>query len=61
MRDRIGQVRRSHLVLTYGPGAIMDFRGPGTGAPLSGLLAGLEEWDAAAGGGRNGLLHDRRQ
>lgn len=55
-RNGIGGLRRSHVVSTYGPGAIIDFRAPKTGAPLSGVLAGLEEWDRASNG-REGLLH----
>lgn len=55
MSDRIGTLRRSHVVMTYGPGAIIDFRAPGTGAALSGVLAGLEEWDACASS--KGLTH----
>jgi hypothetical protein len=41
---------------TFGPGAIVDFRAP-SGAPLSGVVAGLEEWDAVAPPGQEGLLH----
>lgn len=55
MADRIGELRRSHVVMTYGPGAIIDFRAPGSGAALSGVLAGLEEWDATTSS--PGLLH----
>lgn len=53
----IGKVRRSHVASTFGAGAVVDLRAPGSGAPLSGLVAGLEEWDAAARQG--GLLHDQ--
>lgn len=56
MRNAIGGLRRSHVVTTYGPGAIIDFRAPKTGAPLSGVLSGLEEWDDASKG-RPGLMH----
>ena len=56
MAERVGKIRRSHVVTTYGPGAIIDFRAPKTGAPLSGVLAGLEEWDRAALN-RKGLMH----
>jgi hypothetical protein len=52
----IGQVRRSHVASSFGAGAVVDFRAP-SGAPLSGLVAGLEEWDAAAPEGRKGLMH----
>jgi hypothetical protein len=56
MNNGLGGLRRSHVVTTYGPGAIIDFRAPKTGAPLSGVLSGLEEWDRVAKGGR-GLAH----
>ncbi len=39
----IGQLRRSGLVSTFGPGAIVDFRDGD--AAISGVVAGLEEWD----------------
>ena len=54
-----GRIRRSQVVTTYGPGAIVDFRSPVSGAPLSGVIAGLEEWDQAAPPGHVGLLHDQ--
>ncbi|RKH89435.1 DUF1998 domain-containing protein [Corallococcus sp. AB045] len=56
----IGSVRRSHVASTFGPGSVVDFRAPGSGAPLSGLVTGLEEWDGAAPNGRSGLLHFQR-
>jgi hypothetical protein len=56
----IGKVRRSHVASTFGAGAIVDLRAPGTGAPLSGLVAGLEEWDDAAPSGGRGLMHFQR-
>lgn len=64
MKNGVGELRQSKLVNTYGPGAVLDLRGP-SGAPLSGLLAGLEEWDAAALQGQKGLdhpqvIHERR-
>ena len=58
-RPYIAQIRRSHVAGTFGPGAIIDFRAP-SGAPLSGLVAGLEEWDRAAPAGQHGLLHFQR-
>lgn len=54
---RIGALRRSQVVSTYGPGAVVDFRAPGTGAPISGVLMGLEWWDDAAPQGHHGLSH----
>lgn len=56
MKNKIGTIRRSHVVSTYGPGSIIDFRDP-SGAPLSGVLAGLEEWDVAARDSTSGLNH----
>lgn len=56
----IGKVRRSHVASTFGAGAVVDLRAPGTGAPLSGLVAGLEEWDAAAPKGFHGIMHFQR-
>jgi len=56
VKNDLGGLRRSHVVTTYGPGAIIDFRSPKEGAPLSGVLAGLDEWDGVAFG-RGGLKH----
>lgn len=42
----IGEVRRSAVVMTYAPGAIMDMRADG--GPVSVVCAGLEEWDLNA-------------
>lgn len=39
----IGDLRRSTVVMTFGPGAVVDFRAEG--APVSAVTAGLEEWD----------------
>ncbi|WP_199555250.1 DUF1998 domain-containing protein [Sandaracinobacteroides hominis] len=45
-RDKLGKIRRSQVVSTYGPGAIIDFRAGGHGgAPISVVAAGLDEWD----------------
>ncbi len=55
-RNKAGSARRSHVVGTFGPGAVMDFRAPGSGAPLSGVMSGLEAWDDRAGG-TTGTLH----
>ena len=52
----IGKVRRSHVASTFGAGAVVDLRAPGSGAPLSGLVAGLEEWDEAAPQGHAGAV-----
>jgi hypothetical protein len=42
----VGELRRSAVLMTYAPGAIMDMRA-GRG-PVSGVSAGLEEWDRSA-------------
>ena len=39
----LGPLRRSALLSTFGPGAIVDFRVGD--APVSAVIAGLEEWD----------------
>jgi hypothetical protein len=44
--NKLGDLRRSTVVMTYGPGAIVDFRAGS--APVSALAAGLEEWDRRA-------------
>lgn len=45
-RGILGKIRRSQVISTYGPGAIVDFRAGGHGgAPLSVVAAGLDEWD----------------
>lgn len=41
----IGNLRRSTVVQTFGPGSIVDFRAEG--APISAVIAGLEEWDSS--------------
>lgn len=42
----IGKIRRSQVIGTYGPGAIIDFRSP-AGAPVSAISGGLELWEEA--------------
>ncbi len=44
--NRVGELRRSAVVMTYAPGAIVDMRSGK--APVSGVSAGLEEWDKSA-------------
>ncbi len=44
MANDIGDLRRSAVAFTYGPGAIVDFRAGQ--AAISALAAGIEEWDA---------------
>lgn len=46
MRNELGDVRRSQIITTHGPGSIIDFRAGGYGgAGISVVAAGLEEWD----------------
>lgn len=52
----IGKIRRSQVISTYGPGAIIDFRSP-AGAPISAVSGGLEDWDAESV--KKGLLSDQ--
>ena len=42
--NEIGVVRRSQVLSSYGPGAIIDFRGV-NGEPISVIAAGLDQWD----------------
>ena len=42
-----GSIRRSQVITTYGPGAIINLRSP-AGAPISGVAGGLEAWDQSA-------------
>jgi hypothetical protein len=43
VNNAIGDLRRSSVVMTFAPGAVVDFRAGG--APVSAVVAGLEEWD----------------
>lgn len=46
MRNELGDIRRSQVIVSHGPGAIVDFRAGGwRGAGVSAVSAGLEEWD----------------
>jgi Domain of unknown function (DUF1998) len=46
VQNELGDVRRSQVIITHGPGAIVDFRAGGFGgAAISVVGAGLEEWD----------------
>lgn len=51
MSKNVGSIRRSQIISTFGPGAIVDFRLPGSGALLSGVMQGLEAWEAYTKGG----------
>ena len=48
MSNELGKVRQSAVLMNYGPGAIIDFRVPGTGAAVSVVAGGLEEWEKQA-------------
>lgn len=45
MSNDLKELRRSAVVTTFGPGAVVDFRAEN--APVSGIIAGLEEWDSS--------------
>lgn len=51
MSKNVGSIRRSQIISTFGPGAIVDFRLPGSGALLSGVMQGLQAWEAYTKGG----------
>ncbi|MGC4120464.1 MAG: hypothetical protein QM765_38975 [Myxococcales bacterium] len=49
MAKDLGDVRRSQVVTSHGPGSIVDFRAGGRGGgAVSVVAAGLEEWDRQA-------------
>jgi hypothetical protein len=43
VNNALGDLRRSSVVMTFAPGAVVDFRAGG--APVSAVVAGLDEWD----------------
>ena len=43
--NRLGDLRRSAALMTFGPGSVVDFRADG--AAVSAVAAGLEEWDSS--------------
>ena len=43
--NELGDLRRSAVLMSYGPGAIIDFRAGKQGAAVSVVSAGLEQWD----------------
>lgn len=56
MQNELGDVRRSQVITSHGPGSIIDFRSGGYGgAGVSVVGAGLEEWDRWAR--KPGLAH----
>ena len=42
MKNELGEIRRSSVIQTFGPGAIVDFRTPG--GLVSAINCGLDEW-----------------
>jgi hypothetical protein len=64
MANELGDVRRSQIITTHGPGAILDFRAGGYGgAGVSVVAAGLEEWDrwaSPAGLGHSQTVYEPR-
>lgn len=48
MKGELGKIRQSAVIMNYGPGAIIDFRIQKTGAAVSVISAGLEEWEHQA-------------
>lgn len=60
MAKKLGTVRQSAVVMNYGPGAIIDFRLPGSGAATSVVSAGLEEWESQFRGGQASAQDMRR-
>ena len=45
--NMVGEMRRSSVIMTFSPGAVADMRAE-AGAPVSGVTAGLEDWDRYA-------------
>lgn len=46
-REELGDLRRSQVITTFGPGSVVDFRTGGRrGAPVSAIVAGIETWDS---------------
>lgn len=48
MNGILGKLRQSAVIMNYGPGAIVDFRIAKTGAAVSVVSAGLDEWELQA-------------
>lgn len=44
-RNELGKVRQSNVIMNYGPGAVVDFRTPKSGAAISVVSASLDSWD----------------
>ena len=61
MGNDLKELRRSSVVSTFGPGAVVDFRAGN--APVSGVACGLEEWDNSfppAGMSNPQRIHEER-
>lgn len=56
MKNDLKNLRRSGVVSTFGPGSIVDFRSEN--APVSGVAAGLDEWDLSFKPA--GLINDQK-
>lgn len=54
-RYDLGSLRRSSVLMTFGPGAIVDFRADG--APVSAVVMGLDDWDRFNPKGLKHLQH----
>lgn len=58
MPVELTEIRRSQIVTTYGPGAIIDVRAGGHGGTaISVIVGGLDEWDRSAAQTGVGLNH----
>lgn len=56
MALEIGEIRRSQVITTFGPGAIVDMRAQAKGGgPVSIVVAGIDEWDRSAQTGGKGI------
>ena len=61
MSNDLKELRRSSVVSSFGPGAVVDFRAGN--APVSGVVCGLEEWDRSfppAGMSNPQRIHEER-
>jgi hypothetical protein len=57
MPNDLSPLRRSQVVGTYGPGAVVDFRAGQKGGSVSIVTAGLDAWDERSK--KPGLAHDQ--
>ncbi len=60
-KNRLSELRRSSIIGTFGPGAIVDATPKigGGGGVVSGILCGLHTWDEESPSARTGLNHDQ--